>query len=249
MKQPPPRVDPYGPYRKNVHARKLFDGIAGAYSAPARAFSFFQYDRWHRFLVSRLSPSAGAGVLDVCTGTALVATRIADELSCDVVGVDLSRRMVERVRGNARGRGLTASVRIIRGRAETLPFADASFDAVVFTFLLRYVEEPEAVLRELTRVLRPGGQMVSLEFFVPRRPLLRAMWLLHTRLVMPTVARFLSNGWREVGSFLGPSISDFYREHSLESLAGMWSRAGVKNVEHKVLSLGGAVVTWGRKES
>jgi demethylmenaquinone methyltransferase/2-methoxy-6-polyprenyl-1,4-benzoquinol methylase len=146
-----------------------------------------------------------------------------------------------------RAEGLTSSVRIIRGRAEDLPFADGSFDAVVFTFLLRYVEDRQAVIRELSRVLRPGGQMVSLEFFVPPQPLLRAMWLFHTRLLMPTVARALPGGWSEVGSFLGPSVSDFYRKHSLESLAQMWGRAGVENVEHKVLSLGGAVVTWGRK--
>ena len=244
LESQPLTVNPYG---KNAHARKLFDGIAGSYSAPARAVSFFQYDRWHRFLVSRLDLTAGATVLDVCTGTGLVATRIAGEIGCEVVGVDLSRGMVEKARRNVEAEGLGSSVRMIRGRAEELPFADGSFDAVVFTFLLRYVEDRPAVIRELSRVLRPGGQMVSLEFFVPRQPLLRAMWLFHTRLVMPSVARLLPGGWGEVGSFLGPSISNFYREHSLESLAEMWGRAGVENVEHKVLSLGGGVVTWGRK--
>jgi len=225
---------------KNEHARRLFDGIAPGYEGPARAFSYLQYGRWHRALVSQMSLSANESVLDVCTGTGLVAAQIADTAGCSVVGVDLSRAMLERAR--------SSSVGLVTGRAESLPFADDSFDAVVFTFLLRYLEDPQVTLRELARVLRPGGQMASLEFYVPRGLIAYPLWLLHTRLVLPVGTRLLSRGWREVGSFLGPSISAFYKEHTLESLGQMWERAGVGEVQNRVLSLGGAVVTWGRKE-
>lgn len=225
---------------KNEHARRLFDGIAPSYEGPARAFSYLQYNRWHRALLSQVSLSESDSVLDVCTGTGMVASRIADSAGCRVVGVDLNRSMLDRAR--------SPSVVLVTGRAESLPFADDSFDAVVFTFLLRYVEDPQSTLRELARVLRPGGQMASLEFYVPQGPITYPLWLLHTRLVLPLGTRLLSRGWREVGSFLGPSISAFYREHTLESLGDMWERAGVGEIQNRVLSLGGAVVTWGRKE-
>lgn len=241
---------PGGPrMSKNTRARSLFDGIAHSYEAPAQLFSYFQYGRWRRFLVSRLKLPSGARVLDVCTGTGLVATDIALSTGSRVVGVDLSDRMMEQANRNLRASGLGSSVSLVKGRAESLPFPDRSFDAVVFTYLLRYVEDPPATLRELARVLRPGGQMASLEFYVPQSPVLHALWLFHTRLVLPLGARVLSPGWREVGSFLGPSISQFYRQHSLEDLGRVWARAGVGDVRTKTLSLGGAVVMWGRKEA
>ena len=152
---------------KNRLALRIFDGIAGSYEWPANVFSLFQYARWRRSLVSELRPAPGDLVLDVCTGTALVATQIAGDVECRVVGLDLSRRMLSEGRGRVLDAGLGASVRLVRGRAEDLPFPDGSFDAVVFTFLLRYVEDPQATLCEngqgpaarrtagLARVLRP----------------------------------------------------------------------------------------------
>ena len=234
---------------RSAHARLMFDGIAGSYEAPARAFSLFQYDRWHRFLVSRLKVRSDAAVLDVCTGTGLVALQMARELECSVVGLDLSRRMIESGRRGVETAGLSSSVSFVTGRAERLPFADDSFDAVVFTFLLRYVEELQSTLQELARVLRPGGQMASLEFYVPRGPLLHPLWLVYSRLVLPLGGRLISPEWRDTCSFLGPSISTFYREHSLEELSDIWKRAGIGSVQTRVLSLGGAVVTWGQKEA
>lgn len=234
---------------KNAEARRLFDGIAGRYEEPARAFSLFQYDRWRRFLVSQLKLDSNASVLDVCTGTGVVAIDIARRMGSHVVGLDLSDRMIEQAHRNLTPPDLASLVSLVKGRAETMPFSDRSFDAVVFTFLLRYVEDISDTLRELVRVLRPGGQMASLEFFVPQNPLIHGLWLLHTRLVIPAGTRFISPGWRAVGSFLGPNISAFYREHTLEHLIRMWTEAGMSNVQTRVLSLGGAVVMWGRKEA
>ena len=232
---------------KNAHARRMFNGIARDYEGPARVLSYFQYDRWRRLLVSQLDLDPQAAVLDVCTGTGLVATDIATRKGCRVVGLDLSDRMIGQAQRNVQALNLAPSVDLVRGRAESLPFPDGSFDAVVFTFLLRYVPDPQATLHELSRVLRPGGQILSLEFFVPRNPVFHALWFLHTRLVLPLGTRFISREWREVGSFLGPSISSFYREYPLEELNQMWVRAGIDSVSNRVLSLGSAVVMFGRK--
>ena len=233
---------------KNNLARRLFDGIAQGYEGPAQVFSLFQYRRWRRFLVSRLRQGSQDLVLDVGTGTGLVAREIAKRIGCRVVGVDLADRMIGRAQREVQAHGLAARVSLLKGCAESLPFAGHSFDAVVFTFLYRYIENPQDTLGELARVLRPGGQMASLEFFIPQSPLLYSLWLLHTRLVLPVGTRILSPGWREMGTFLGPSISHFYRQCTLEDLKQMWVRAGLSNVQTKVLSLGGAVVMWGQKE-
>lgn len=241
---------PHNPHAKNAHAQGLFDGIASSYEGPAQVFSFFQYRRWRRFLVSRLKVSPETSVLDVCTGTGLVASDIAGRARCRVVGVDLSAAMIERARrslGKPKSSDDAQAVSLVMGRAEGLPFAESSFDAVVFTYLLRYVEDPGATLGELSRVLKPGGQLASLEFFVPQNPMIYSLWLLHTRFAMPVASRLLPGGWPEVGSFLGPSISDFYSKHTLQDLCGMWERAGVRKVHTRQLSLGGALVMWGRK--
>ena len=164
-----------------------------------------------------------------------------------VVGLDLSREMLLAGGEAVRRRGLAATVQLVRGRAEALPFPEASFDAVGFTFLLRYVHDPEATLGELCRVLKPGGRLLSLHFSVPDNPAIRILWLLYTRVVLPAATLPLSAGWRRVGRFLGPSIAGFYRQHTLGDIVESWRRAGMESVTLRRLSLGGAVVMCGTK--
>src|SRR5438477_12034390 len=99
---------------------------------------------------------------------------------------------------------------LVRARAEQLPFPDASFDHVTFTYLLRYVDDPAATLRELARVLRPGGRLATLEFGVPTGVLF-PLWWAYTRVGLPLAGRLVSAKWREVGAFLGPSIQAVYQ--------------------------------------
>lgn len=233
---------------KNAQARHLFDGIATSYDTPAQVFSLFQYIYWRRFLVSRLKLAPQSLVLDVGTGPGGVASYIARQGGCRVVGADLSEHMLRQAQMNLQTSKLTPQVSLVNARAENLPFPDRAFDVVVFTFLFRYVEEPNHLIRELARVLKPGGQIATLEFYVPGGSILHPLWLLHTRLVMPLGTRFMSSGWREVGSFLGPSISGFFRRYTLGELERMWVQEGLTDVQTKVLSRGGAFVMWGQKK-
>ena len=232
---------------RNRHARGLFDGIASQYDLLAELFSFFQNGRWRRYLVSRLESGPGDTVLDLCTGTAGVAMKLARGSGSRVIGVDLSEGMLRQARRNVGRAGLQSSIGLVMGRAEGLAFADASFDAVAFTYLLRYVDEPEATLTEVVRVLKPGGRLASLEFGLPENGIARGLWYGYTRGVLPFAAGLTSRGWRDVGGFLGPSISRLHREYPVERIREMWLNLGMREVQVKRLSLGGGVVMWGNK--
>jgi demethylmenaquinone methyltransferase/2-methoxy-6-polyprenyl-1,4-benzoquinol methylase len=234
-------------YHRNHHSRQLFDGIAAQYDWAPGLFSYFQYQRWRSYVVSRLQAGPDATVLDVCTGTAGVAMETARTHNCRVVGLDLSAKMLSQARHNLSSKGLAGQVPLVMGRAENLAFADDCFDAVSVTFLLRYVDDPESTMREIIRVLKPGGRLVSLEFGVPPNPIARALWFVHTRGVLPVAGALVSRGWRNVGGFLGPSISNLYHSYSEDGLRDMWRRLGMVDIQIKRLSLGGAVVMWGTK--
>ena len=249
MSGPRASVDPPAPtnYSKNEQTRSLFNGIASRYGLLAEALSFCQTGAWRRFLVSRLDVGPGETVLDICTGTAVVAIRIARTTDARVVGLDLSEQMLQVGKRNVAKAGLTSNVSLLMGRAESLGFGDQSFDAVCFTWLLRYVDDPRATISEAVRVLKPGGRLVSLEFGVPKNPFIRNLWKFYTRLGLPLVMGAVSSGWRDLGKFLGPSIAGFDRSYSDEDISQFWLDLGISDVQVKRLSMGGGVVMWGTK--
>lgn len=226
------------------HARGLFSGLPASYDRMAEVLSFGQNGRWRRFLASRVD--GASRVLDVATGTAHVAIEVSGRRGASVIALDQSEPMLAEGRRRIAGAGLEDRIRLVAGNGERLPFADGAFDAVTFTYLLRYVDDPGATLRELGRVLRPGGVMANLEFHVPPRRW-RWLWLAYTRGVMPAAGRLVSRAWYDVGLFLGRSISDFYRRLPLDAQLDLWRGAGIADVDARVMSLGGGVVIWGRK--
>lgn len=240
---------PVTPSGRTRHARRLFAGLPATYDRMAALLSLGQDPRWRRFMVSRLSTAPGGRVLDVATGTAAVALEVARRTGTGVIGLDQSEPMLREGRARASRAGPEARVRFVLGGAERLPFPDAAFDAVSFTYLLRYVDDPPATVAELARVLRPGGTMANIEFHVPGNPVWRGLWLIYTRGILPSAGRLVSRSWYEVGRFLGPSISRFYRGLPLEAQLEMWRTAGITDVRARVMSLGGGVVIWGHKDA
>jgi demethylmenaquinone methyltransferase/2-methoxy-6-polyprenyl-1,4-benzoquinol methylase len=228
-------------------ARRLFSPLPRRYDLLAEVLSFGQNRRWRRAMVDRVVAATPASVLDVATGTAGVALLITERTAAEVVGLDLTEAMLRRGAERVRRRGREPRIRLLLGRAEQLPFTDASFDALTFTYLLRYVDDPAATLRELARVVRPGGTIASLEFLVPANPLWRGCWWLYTRLLLPAAGGLFGRGWFEVGRFLGPSISQHYRSHPLEWHRRAWEAAGIEGVGVRTMSLGGGLVMWGRR--
>jgi demethylmenaquinone methyltransferase/2-methoxy-6-polyprenyl-1,4-benzoquinol methylase len=230
-----------------MEAKTLFAPLGPRYDRWATLLSFGQDPRWRRFLVSRLDVQPLDTVLDVATGTAAVALELARQKDCYVIGVDQSREMLEVGKQRVLLAGATEKVRLQEADARALPFDDGTFDGVTFTYLLRYVQDPAATLRELARVVRPGGVMAGLEFGVPEGAW-RPPWELWVRVGLPAAGRLIGHGWHEVGTFLGPSIRGHYAEWPLPRLLQVWRDAGIEDAQARRLSLGGGIVTWGRRK-
>lgn len=234
------------PSARTRHARELFAPLGPTYDRYARLLSFGQDPRWRSFLVSRV-PRGAHRVLDVATGTAAVAIELAAaDAGRTVVGVDQSPEMLAAGRERVERGGLSGRIELRDGRAEDLPFADGAFDAVTFTYLLRYVDDVPATMRELARVIRPGGTLAMLEFGLPRG-VWRPFWELYVRAGLPAAGAVVSSSWGGVGRFLGPSIREFWRQWPEPRLLDTWRTAGLDDVRARRLSLGGGIVVWGRR--
>ncbi len=191
-----------------------------------------------------MRPRPGQRILDVATGTGMVAFALAQR-GAEVTALDQSEAMlaVARRRTPAGRRAASASC---TGEAEHLPFADAAFDALTFTYLLRYVDDPAATLQELARVVRPGGRIGMVEFGVPDNPVLKQLWRVHTRVGLPLIGRAVSPAWYEVGRFLGPNIEQFHAAHP--DLARSGRHAGIEGVIQRRMSFGAGLVMWGVRD-
>ncbi len=235
------------PSPRKRHALALFRGLPRYYDRMGALLSFGQDPLWRRALVRAVDPQPGARVLDVATGTGMVAMAMARRSACEVVALDQSEAMLgaatARVRRDAQ---LAARISFVHGEAERLPFGDGEFDGLTFTYLLRYVDDRSATMRELARVVRPGGRIGMVEFGVPRNAWLRALWRVYTRVGLPLIGRFVSPAWREVGAFLGPSIEDLAAQEP--DLIGLWHAAGIRDVHLRRMSFGAGIVMWGVRD-
>jgi len=222
------------------HALQLFEGLPARYDRTGAVMSFGQDPRWRAAMVKAVDPQPGQRILDVATGTGMVAQALARR-GAVVTALDQSEAML----GVARSRQLKG-VTFVQGEAERLPFEDASFDALTFTYLLRYVDDPQATLCELARVIAPGGRIGMVEFGVPGDPALRQLWRAHTRAGLPLIGRVISPAWYEVGRFLGPNIEQFHAAYP--DLPRLWMAAGIRGVATRRMSFGAGLVMWGVRD-
>jgi demethylmenaquinone methyltransferase / 2-methoxy-6-polyprenyl-1,4-benzoquinol methylase len=228
------------------HAVQLFRGLPDQYNRVGAVMSFGQDPRWRRALVEAIAPKPGMRILDVATGTGMVAFALTAR-GAEVVGLDQSEAMLgsaqERLR---RTPELAGRLSFMLGEAETLPFADGEFDALSFTYLLRYVDDRAATMRELARVVKPGGTIAMVEFGVPGDPVLRELWRVHTRAGLPLLGRAVSREWYEVGRFLGPNIEQF---HDAEpDLPALWTNSGITEAVQRDMSFGAGIVVTGVRD-
>jgi demethylmenaquinone methyltransferase/2-methoxy-6-polyprenyl-1,4-benzoquinol methylase len=233
--------------RRKRHAVQLFSELPGHYDRMGAVMSFGQDPRWRRALVDAIDPRPGMRILDVATGTGMVAFALAAR-GADVVGLDQSEAMLAAARARlARSPALARRMTFTVGEAEALPFPDDAFDALSFTYLLRYVDDRAATMRELARVVTPGGRIGMVEFGVPSDPRLRMLWRVHTRVGLPLIGRVVSRDWYDVGRFLGPNIEQF---HAAEpDLPGLWRQAGIGDARQRDMSFGAGIVVTGVRDA
>ncbi len=226
------------------HALQLFEGLPGAYDRMGALLSFGQDPRWRRALVSAIDPRPTDRVLDVATGTGMVAEALVRRGNCRVVALDQSEAMLTAAHARLRRDPLLATkIDLVTGEAEHLPFGDHEFDALSFTYLLRYVDDRAATMRELARVVKPGGRIAMVEFAVPSNPIARALWRLYTRVGLPLLGRLASKPWVAVGHFLGPNIEQLYEAQP--DLSPLWEAAGIADVQQRRMSFGSGLVMSG----
>jgi demethylmenaquinone methyltransferase / 2-methoxy-6-polyprenyl-1,4-benzoquinol methylase len=236
------------PEERNRFAQRLFAPLPDRYDRLAEILSMGQNGRWRQEMVGHVASERPGLVLDVACGPGGVSLQLAERTSARVVGVDLTLEMLEQGKRAVAAAHRDDRVQLVNGRAERLPFADGTFDALTFTYLLRYVDDPQATLCELARVVKPGGPVANLEFLVPNNPFWRFWWVGFTRMVLP-IAGWITGGrpWFDVGRFLGPNITEHYRRYPLDWTVQAWEKAGMDRIGVRRMSLGGGLVMWGRR--
>lgn len=216
----------------------MFDRIAYRYDMLNRVLSLGLDRSWRRRAVRALALRQGYRVLDVATGTADMALLVA-ELCGDgnVIGVDLSRAMLEIGRTKVASRGLAGRIELVEGDAERLPFADGSFDGVCIAFGIRNVPDRACALREMARVTRPGGRIAILELSEPAGGILGPLARFHIRTVVPKVGAWLSGAGEY--RYLQESIAAFPPP---ESFAELMERCELKVLSVERLTFGVCVL-------
>lgn len=225
---------------KGPGVQRMFDSIAGRYDLMNRVMTLGQDQRWRRFVVAKAGIPLAGTVLDLATGTGDIAFLMAQtHPSVNVVGGDFSGNML----AEAKHRFRETSIHWQVCDANQLPFQDNSLAAVTFGYLLRNVDDSLRVLREVHRVLQPGGRVVCLDTTPPRKNVYYPFVRLYLRYGIPLLGRLLADD-EAAYAYLTGSTMDF---HSAETLADFFCQAGFGSVDYKLFMLGTIAVHWGEK--
>jgi demethylmenaquinone methyltransferase / 2-methoxy-6-polyprenyl-1,4-benzoquinol methylase len=229
---------------KEERVHSVFEKIYGNYDKMNSVISFQQHLRWRKDTMKKMNVQKGAKALDVCCGTADWSIALAEAVgeSGKVVGLDFSKNMLKIGEEKIKDRKLK-QVELVHGNAMELPFADNSFDYVTIGFGLRNVPDYLQVLKEMHRVVKPGGLAVCLETSQPTLFGYKQAYYFYFRFIMPMFGKLFAKSFNEY-SWLQESARDF---PGMKELAGMFEEAGFKNVTFKPYSGGVAAVHIGTK--
>jgi demethylmenaquinone methyltransferase / 2-methoxy-6-polyprenyl-1,4-benzoquinol methylase len=222
------------PDKTPARIASMFDAIAARYDLVNQVISAGLDRRWRTRAIAELHLAPNARVLDLCTGTAeLAIAAVTVGHGVNVLGVDFAGAMLHHGLQKLRARRLEG-VRLVQGDATRIPVRDRWADAATIGFGIRNVQQPEAALRELARVLKPGGRLAILEFGDPRIPGIRGMYHLYFHAVLPRLGRFVSKH-ESAYSYLPASVGTFPPP---EEFAATISSHGFSDVKAVPLTFG-----------
>lgn len=242
---PHDRIKPFSQEgEKKQQVSEMFDRIAGRYDFMNRFLSAGIDVQWRIKAIRQFRKDRPQVILDVATGTADMAIRATKMLAPQkVVGIDISEKMLEIGREKVQKEGLSSTIELHSGDGETIQFADNTFDAVMVAFGIRNFQNLEKGLSEILRVMKPGAQLVILEFSKPRIPGVRTLYNLYMGVIAPQIARLFNQNKRAY-QYLNDSAKAFPdREH----LTTILQKAGYSSVAFKPLTLGICCIYTGRK--
>ncbi len=224
---------------KAAYVHRAFTAIADRYDLLNTLLSFNQDRRWRASTVSTLELKGSETVLDVATGTGKLAQELRKRVGAGgrVVGIDFCEPMLEKAKRQAH------NIDLLLATSEGLSFPDNSFDGATIGFALRNVPDIEKTLRETTRVIKPGGKVVCLEFSRPRHPILRSLHRFYLLRVLPIIG-WLISGDKEAYVYLPRSIMEF---PSAEELVTVMEKAGLERAHFRFLTWGVVAVHVGTK--
>lgn len=228
-------IKPYGTGdSKKQEVKQMFDNIAPTYDFLNHALSLNIDKIWRRKTIKSLASIHPKRILDIATGTGDLAIAALQLKPDTVVGVDLSDGMIEVGRQKLKARGLDSLIQLQVADSENLPFENQQFDAITVAFGVRNFENPLLGLKEMQRVLAPGGRLAVLEFMMPRRFPIKQLYRFYFSKILPLVGRFISKDFSAY-QYLPDSVQSFpQREAFLELLL----EAGFDQASYRSLSFG-----------
>lgn len=222
----------------------MFDNLAGCYDRINRTLSAGIDVGWRKKAIRQLKNEQPGQILDVATGTADMAILACKLLKpVKITGIDISEQMLEIGRKKVEKEGFINIIQLQTGDSETINFADNSFDAVMVAFGVRNFENLENGLKEMLRVLKPGGRLVVLEFSQPRIKIFRSLYNLYMGILAPEVARWFSQN-KKAYQYLNQSAKLFPER---KVFVDILNNAGYSDTSFKPLSAGICCIYCGRK--
>jgi len=225
---------------KGPGVQKMFDDIAPNYDLMNRVMTMGQDQRWRRFVVKKAGDPGSGMALDLATGTGdIVALMERQYPGGQYVGADFSLNMLREAKKRFSGQAIDWQA----SDANNLPYRDNSFESVTFGYLLRNVDDSLVVLKEIYRVLKPGGRVVCLDTTPPEKNILYPFIRFYFRFGIPLLGRFIASD-EAAYSYLTGSTMGF---HKAEELADIFRTAGFRGVNYKKFMMGTIGIHWGKK--
>lgn len=222
---------------KEKFVHQVFESIADHYDRMNSILSFHRHKAWRKFAMKKMDVKEGDTALDVCCGTCDWTIALAKASgSGRIVGLDFSKNMLKVGAKKVNQLGLSNQIELVHGNAMKLPYPDNTFDHVTIGFALRNVPDLVQVLKEMKRVAKPGGQVVSLELSKPTWPVFRTIYYFYFERILPLLAKWFANRYQQY-QWLPQSLVDFPDYRQLQRI--MLEEVGFAEVE--VYPLTGAI--------